>query len=286
MDKNKILNHKKVKNRRTFAPNAKYLAGRYINKYKNQPIYIITDKNGKAFDVVEGKQNAETYIEGMLKSDELDKNFNQIIETEDLKTIENPTQRSKKQESILQKYKSSGDIQREEYDSAMDEYFEIDKKLQKEIDDLMKKEFMGDEVDVADIISKNPRLKNMQKNKNKAMKKAWALSQSGDEDYREEALDAFGTIPERRNYGEFTPSVSPGVREYSDAKVRRQQKIDTSFAKAEKERMDGIKKNWWRNYTPNPVNKEEIESRIPTVKSTTPKKKYSDDELLRIISGK
>ena len=36
IDKNKIL--KKVENRKTFAPNGAYLAGRYLREYKNQPI--------------------------------------------------------------------------------------------------------------------------------------------------------------------------------------------------------------------------------------------------------
>ena len=60
LDKNKIL--KKVANRKTFAPNAKYLAGRYLREYKNQPIYIITNENGQAIDVIEGKENAEMAI--------------------------------------------------------------------------------------------------------------------------------------------------------------------------------------------------------------------------------
>jgi len=129
--------------------------------------------------------------------------------------------------------------------------------------------------DDADIITGSPQLKNLQKNKIKAMKKAWALSQSGDEDYREEALDSFGKLP-GKDYGEFTPSASPGVREYSS----REQKIDTSMA-----RDLEMKKNMdvqTGSFSTKPRTREEVSKSIPKI----PKKKYTDEELLRIIAGK
>ena len=277
MDKEKIL--KKVANRKTFAPHGGYLAGRYLREYKNQPIYIITNKNGQAIDVVEGEENAEMAIESLKKSSEKDTTFKKAVKEEETKTIENKAVRNKQ----IEKYKSSTEIQREKYDSAMDEYFKIDGKLQKQIDTLMLSEYDGDEVDAADIITGSPQLKNLQKNKIKAMKKVWALSQSGDEDFRDESLDAFGSLP-GKDYDKFTPSKSPGVREYTDAQAQREQQIDTSMAKdLEMRKNMDVQEG---TFSTQPRTREEVSRSIPTAQKQIPKKKYTDEELLRIIAGK
>ena len=276
MDKEKIL--KKVANRKTFAPHGGYLAGRYLREYKNQPIYIITNKNGQAIDVVEGEENAEMAIESLKKSSEKDTTFKKAVKEEETKTIENKAKRNRQ----IEKYKSSAEIQREKYDSAMDEYFKIDGKLQKQIDTLMLSEYDGDEVDAVDIITGSPQLKNLQKNKIKAMKKVWALSQSGDEDFRDESLDAFGSLP-GKDYGKFTPSKSPGVREYTDAQAQREQQIDTSLAKDKQMRTNYWNPDWeYGSQLKTPKSREQVSESIPKI----PKKKYTDDELLRIIAGK
>ena len=267
MDKEKIL--KKVANRKTFAPHGGYLAGRYLREYKNQPIYIITNKNGQAIDVVEGEENAEMAIESLKKSSEKDTTFKKAVKEEETKTIENKAVRNKQ----IEKYKSSTEIQREKYDSAMDEYFKIDGKLQKQIDAI--KDDSIEEEDDADIISNSPQLKNLQKNKIKAMKKVWALSQSGDEDFRDESLDAFGSLP-GKDYDKFTPSASPGVKEYAG----REQKIDTGMAKEEMMRKNMDVQEG--SFSTQPRTREQVSESIPKI----PKKKYTDEELLRIIAGK
>jgi len=242
--------------------------------YKNDASgrHFITDDDGKFLKFV-----SEEEAINQNKQSEKEEAFKKAVKKEETKTMEDKVERNKQ----VEKYKSSSEIQREKYDSSMDEYFKIDAKLQKEIDDLMKANFMEDEVDVADIISNNPRLKNLQKNKIKAMKKAWALSQSGDEDFREEALDAFGALPQK-DFGKFTPSASPGVREYSDAKERREQKIDTSMAKEEMMRKNMDVQPG--SFSTPPRTREEVARTIPS--QIPKKKKYSDNELLRIISGK
>tara|TARA_R110002050_G_C8782133_1_gene501360 strand:+ start:96 stop:899 length:804 start_codon:yes stop_codon:yes gene_type:complete len=267
MDKEKIL--KKVANRKTFAPHGGYLAGRYLREYKNQPIYIITNKNGQAIDVVEGEENAEMAIESLKKSSEKDTTFKKAVKEEETKTIENKAVRNKQ----IEKYKSSTEIQREKYDSAMDEYFKIDGKLQKQIDAI--KDDSIEEEDDAAIISNSPQLKNLQKNKIKAMKKVWALSQSGDEDFRDESLDAFGSLP-GKDYDKFTPSASPGVKEYAG----REQKIDTGMAKEEMMRKNMDVQEG--SFSTQPRTREQVSESIPKI----PKKKYTDEELLRIIAGK
>ena len=129
--------------------------------------YYITDDDGKFLKFV-SREEAINQNKQSKKEEE----FQKVVKKEETKTIEDKVKRNKK----VEKYKSSSEIQREKYDSSMDEYFKIDAKLQKEIDTLMESNFMEDEdIDVADIISKNPRLKNLQKNKIKAMKKAWSL---------------------------------------------------------------------------------------------------------------
>ena len=107
------------------------------------------------------------------------------------------------------------------------------------------------------------------------MKKVWALSQSGDEDYRDESLDAFGSLPDK-DYGKFTPSASPGVREYAS----REQKIDTSMAKDLETRKNMDVQEG--SFSTQPRTREEVSESIPKI----PKKKYTDEELLRIIAGK
>lgn len=242
--------------------------------------YYITDDDGKFLKFV-SKEEAIN----QNKQSEKEEEFEKAVKKEETKTMKDKVERNKQ----VEKYKSSFEIQREKYDSSMDEYFKIDAKLQKEIDAIANKkdEFgvpVNQNMDVADIISKNPRLKNLQKNKIKAMKKAWSLSQSGNEDFREEALDAFGALPQK-DFGKFTPSVSPGVREYSDAKKgveRREQQIDTSMGK---QKLMGAQSAKELGYTPTPKSRDEIAKTIPSQKIPK-KKKYSDDELLRIISGK
>ena len=238
--------------------------------------YYITDDDGK-FLKFASKEEAIN----QNKQSEKEEAFKKVVKKEETKTIEDKVKRNKE----VEKYKSSSEIQREKYDSSMDEYFKIDAKLQKEIDAIVnKKDAAGipenQNMDVADIISNNPRLKNLQKNKIKAMKKAWALSQSGDEDFREEALDAFGALP-KQDFDKFTPSVSPGVREYSDAKERREQQIDTSMAK---QKLMGAQSAKKLGYTPTPKSRDEMARTIPF--EMPKKKKYTDEELLRIISGK
>ena len=239
--------------------------------------HYITDDDGKVL-----KFASEEEAINQNKQSEKEEEFKKVVKKEETKTIENKVKRNKE----VEKYKSSSEIQREKYDSSMDEYFTIDANLQKEIDAIANKkdEFgvpVNQNIDVADIISKNPRLKNLQKNKIKAMKKAWALSQSGDEDFREEALDAFGALP-KQDFGKFTPSASPGVREYSDAKERREQQIDTSIAKEEMQRKNMDVQPG--SFSTPPKSREEVARTIPS--QMPKKKKYSDNELLRIISGK
>tara|TARA_R100000278_G_scaffold123275_1_gene112592 strand:- start:299 stop:1099 length:801 start_codon:yes stop_codon:yes gene_type:complete len=245
-------------------------------KYNDTGDYFITDKNGK-FLRFASENEAKNY--GKSLEEEA---FEKALKKEETKTIENKVKRNKE----VEKYKSSSEIQREKYDSSMDEYFKIDAKLQKEIDAIVnKKDAAGipenQNMDVADIISNNPRLKNLQKNKIKAMKKAWALSQSGDEDFREEALDAFGALP-KQDFGKFTPSASPGVREYSDAKEKREQQIDTSMDKEEMMRKNMDVQPG--SFSTPPRTREEVARTIPS--QMPKKKKYTDEELLRIISGK
>ena len=240
----------------------------YQDKRSGQ--YYITDNDGNFLKFVSREEAIN-----QNKQSEKEEAFKKVVEKEETKTIEDKVKRNKE----VEKYKSSSEIQREKYDSSMDEYFKIDAKLQKEIDTLMESNY-DEDIDVADIISNNPRLKNLQKNKIKAMKKAWALSQSGDEDFREEALDAFGALPQE-DFGEFTPSASPGVREYSDAKKRREQQIDTSMAK---QKLMGAQSAKKLGYTPTPKSRDEMARTIPF--QMPKKKKYTDEELLRIISGK
>jgi len=240
----------------------------YQDKRSGQ--YYITDNDGNFLKFV-----SEEEARNQNKQSKKEEEFQKVIKKEETKTIEDKVKRNKE----VEKYKSSSEIQREKYDSSMDEYFKIDAKLQKEIDTLMESNY-DEDIDVADIISKNPRLKNLQKNKIKAMKKAWALSQSGDEDFREEALDAFGALP-KQDYDKFTPSASPGVREYSDAKERREQQIDTSMAK---QKLMGAQSAKKLGYTPTPKSRDEMARTIPS--QMPKKKKYTDEELLRIISGK
>lgn len=242
----------------------------YQDKRSGQ--YYITDNDGNFLKFVSREEAIN-----QNKQSEKEEAFKKVVKKEETKTIENKVKRNKE----VEKYKSSSEIQREKYDSSMDEYFKIDAKLQKEIDTLMESNYGEDEVDVADIISNNPRLKNLQKNKIKAMKKAWALSQSGDEDFREEALDAFGALP-KQDFDKFTPSASPGVREYSDAKERKEQQIDTSMAKdLEMRKNMDVQPG---SFSTPPRTKEEVARTIPS--QMPKKKKYTDDELLRIISGK
>tara|TARA_R100001594_G_scaffold71073_1_gene105560 strand:- start:170 stop:931 length:762 start_codon:yes stop_codon:yes gene_type:complete len=226
--------------------------------------FYITDSKGKFLRFASEQEAINQNIKN-----EKDSIFKKAVKKEETKTIENKAKRNKE----VEKYKSSSELQREKYDSAMDEYFKIDGKLQKQIDAIKGDSF--EEVDVADIISGSPQLKNLQKNKIKAMKKVWALSQSGDEDYRDESLDAFGSLPDK-DYGKFTPSASPGVREYAS----REQKIDTSMAKDLETRKNMDVQEG--SFSTQPRTREEVSESIPKI----PKKKYTDEELLRIIAGK
>ena len=131
MDKEKIL--KKV-NRKSFAPNAKYLAGRYDRKYKNKPIYILTDSKGKPYDVVEGEEKA---LE-MLKNKTMDEEFKVHVDP--------PT--TKKDKSQLKKLKEDPEYLRGELDKL---YLDYDKK-KASLQDYLDEEGMLPE----DITEKDP----------------------------------------------------------------------------------------------------------------------------------
>ena len=109
MDKNKILNHKKIAKNKRLSPNSKYLVGRYIREFKDQDLYIITDENGNAIDVVKGKDKANEMLAPLKKNQEYENKFNKIINKEESNTEKDKRKRQK----LIDRYKSSGEAQRE-----------------------------------------------------------------------------------------------------------------------------------------------------------------------------
>ena len=272
---------KKIEKNWRLKKNKEYeLSKRFGPDYEG--IFIKTDDKRKIVEFIDRREG--------VQEDEVAKEAKRLISKEETKLIVDKSKRNKKDKELAEEYKSSTEIQREKYDSAMDEYFKIDGKIQKQIDAIAPKTdeygnpINPEDIDVGDIISGSPQLKNLQKNKIKAMKKVWTLSQSGDEDFRDESLDAFGSLP-TQDYNKFTPSKSPGVREYTDAKRLREvkpQQIETSF---KKQQLMGEQSAREKGFTPTPKSREEIEKSIP-YPEIPKKKKYTDDELLRIIAGK
>jgi hypothetical protein len=188
--------------------------GRYIREFKDQDLYIITDENGNAIDVVKGKDKANEMLAPLEKKQEYENKFNKIINKEKSNAVKDKLERQK----LIDRYKSSGEVQREEYEKAMDEYFTVSKNLSDAITKY-KDDNMDYESEDADLISNIPRLKNLQKNKVKAMTKAWEFAQLGERDYRDEAIDAFGNI-RAEDYGEFTPSQPKNIKEYRNYKSK------------------------------------------------------------------
>ena len=193
MDKEKIL--KKAVKDKHLAPNSKYFAGRYVKEYKNQPIYIITDKSGTPVDVIEGKTNAMNAIEALeriVKEKDADELYilNRASEHRALK---------KSERAKLEELKTDDDKHFERFNMAKQRYLDILAQIDKES---QKKESDGgmrlpyselSQQDVAELKRNNATVKGLfnkiESAEKNLLKVSRALTQISGEDYRSQAYD-------------------------------------------------------------------------------------------------
>ena len=165
----------------------------------------------------------------------------------------------------LEQMKKTPALAMDTIDEAINEYFTKKAKLREEVAkvSLDSEEFITDE-NIREAAKKYPRIRNMARNSKKAMAKAFKLSETTDAVTRQEVINRVGASSESPT----TPKdiiMSPELRAETSMKKE-------SLMREDMDVQPG-------SFSTKPSSKEQIMKRMP-------KKKYSDDELLRIISGK
>tara|TARA_R100000700_G_C3147487_1_gene127240 strand:- start:305 stop:1042 length:738 start_codon:yes stop_codon:yes gene_type:complete len=215
--------------------------------------YYITDNDGNFLKFV-----SEEEARNQNKKQEVDEQAKmQILKEESLY--------DEKSRKKLEQMKKNPAFAMDTIDEAINEYFTKKAKLREEVAkvSLDSEEFITDE-DIQEAAKKYPRIRNMARNSKKAMAKAFKLSETTDAVTRQEVINRVGASSESPT----TPKdiiMSPELRAETSMKKE-------SLMRKNMDVQPG-------SFSTKPSSKEQIMKRMP-------KKKYSDDELLRIISGK